>query len=315
MFGTSDCYEIETVLTALGSHAARDPITEALFYRSSVGCVAGLASACGRTVVVKAHQPSRHLSSLRAIASVQTALAADGFPCPAVIAPPERLGPGLGYATFESYLADPGQSSITRKMLGVSARGLARLAAHTKKLGSIGCELAPPDLPKDTLYPPPHSPLFDFEATGEGAEWIDDVAALALEDIRHERSEPHLMHGDWSAANVRLSEIELLAVYDWDSLVFAPLSRAVGVAAATWSAWGETSEPVAPCADEVRRYVLEFERAFGQLSEVQRKAAYAHALYCLAYTARCEHSVDPGGQSHLRARPRLRSEGIELLRQ
>ena len=314
VFGTRDPDEISRILLDLGEQALGAPVKEPLFYRSSAGCVAGLAGSNGEAIVVKAHQPCRTLEALEAIAHVQKVLVEAGFPCPSPILHPVALSPGLGYVTFETYLADPGSKNITPAMLGVSARGLARLALHTQRLTKIGSSLPEPKAANGSVYPPPHSPLFDFEATAEGAEWIDEIAVAALEVIHADHSEPIVIHGDWSAANVRFSEVELLAVYDWDSLMFAPLSRAVGVAAATWSAWGEPPEPAAPGAQEVRKYVQEFEAAWGGFNERQRRAAYAHALYCLAYTARCEHAVDPLGRCQVRARPVLRSEGNTLLR-
>ena len=314
VFGTRDPDEISSILVDLAEQALGVPVVEPLFYRSSAGCVAGLAGANGEAVVVKAHQPRRTLEALQAIAQVQEELVGVHFPCPSPILHPLALGPSLGYVTFESYLADPGTRKIIPAMLGVSARGLARLASHTQRLTRIGSALPEPKAAAGSVYPLPHSPLFDFDATAQGAEWIDEIAIAALEVIHDDHSEPTVIHGDWSAANVRFSETELLAVYDWDSLMFAPLSRAVGVAAATWSAWGEPPEPAAPGAQEVGKYVQEFEAAWGGFREPQRRAAYAHALYCLAYTARCEHSVDPLGRCHIRARPLLQSEGKELLR-
>ena len=139
------------------------------------------------------------------------------------------------------------------------------------------------------------------------------IAAQALDVVRKDRSPPRLMHGDWSAANVRFSQTQLLAVYDWDSLIFAPMSRAVGVAAATWSSSGGSGEPIAPSASEVAEYVREFESVSGRFSDVERQAAHANALYCLAYTARCEHALGVDGGGRRRARARLLAEGTALL--
>ena len=64
----------------------------------------------------------------------------------------------------------------------------------------------------------PHSPLFDFEASAGGAEWIDDVARLAL-DARDSDATPRVVaHTDWSARNVRLRADGVRAIYDADSL-------------------------------------------------------------------------------------------------
>ncbi|HEY0011747.1 MAG TPA: phosphotransferase [Allosphingosinicella sp.] len=312
VFGTSDPDEVAALLIRLSAEAAGEPITGALFYRSSVGAVAGLVSASGARMVIKAHQPSRTLASLRTVADVQRALALGGFVCPSPIGEPVRVG-DRGFATFEAYFPDPGQYTITQDMLPVSAAGLADLALRLKRLAPPGDSLGAPQPSAGSLYPPPHSPLFDFEGTSAGAEWIDLVAAQARRVIDRDGNAPVVLHGDWSAANVRFTATALTAVYDWDSLILAPLSRAVGVAAVTWSAYGSASGPVPPSPAEVRRYVDAFENVWGEFTPVQREAAYANAVYCLAYTARCEHSLDPEGKSELYARSRLMAAADALL--
>jgi hypothetical protein len=114
---------------------------------------------------------------------------------------------------------------------------------------------------------------------------------------------------------VRLGTERVLAVYDWDSLALAPETSAVGNAAATWCAFGVDDEPVAPSAAEVAGYVAAYELARGEpFTADERTRAGAAALWCLAYTARCEHAIDPTGErGALRARPRLQEEGAALL--
>jgi hypothetical protein len=50
-----------------------------------------------------------------------------------------------------------------------------------------------------------------------------------------------------------------------------------------------------------------------QFGAAERVAVGAAALYVLAYTARCEHAIDPGQAVHRRARSRLTTEGDALL--
>lgn len=121
-----------------------------------------------------------------------------------------------------------------------------------------------------------------------------------------------IAHCDWSLRNVRLTTEELLAVYDWDSLSSTREVVAVGQAAATWSALDGSQ--IAPDAQEVAAFVREYEAARGAtFSDEERAAVGAAALYVLAYTARCEHAIDPGGDVHRRARPRLKTDAELLL--
>jgi aminoglycoside phosphotransferase (APT) family kinase protein len=104
-----------------------------------------------------------------------------------------------------------------------------------------------------------------------------------------------IAHGDWSARNIRLGPDGLVCVYDWESIQVGPECAAVGVAAATWRALGEANEPMAPSAAEIVRYVECYEAALsGALTAHQRRSARAAAVYALAYTARCEHALQPG---------------------
>ncbi len=64
-----------------------------------------------------------------------------------------------------------------------------------------------------------------------------------------------MAHTDWSARNVRVWPDGIRAIYDADSLSLVPESTAVGIAAATWSAFGEEGEATAPSPDEAARWV------------------------------------------------------------
>ena len=314
VFGTPDPAEIAAMVDDLCGRALGAGIVGGLCYGTSVGCVAGVELGDGRHVVVKAYQPRWSAGFLAAVAEAQAVAAAGGFPCPMPVAGPVEVGLGLGFANIETYLPDPGQPPIVPEMLPVSAAGLAEVARALRGVDGRGLAGHPMTLPSEGLYPTPHSPVFDFEATQDGVEWIDEIAAAARAARDADPSPPVVMHGDWSARNVRLGRCRVMAAFDWDSLLWRPESEAVGIAAATWSALGVTGDPVAPSADEVRRYVDAYEAARGEpLLPEQRRAAHGSALYGLAYTARCEHALDRGGEVHMRARARLRMEGTTLL--
>jgi aminoglycoside phosphotransferase (APT) family kinase protein len=144
----------------------------------------------------------------------------------------------------------------------------------------------------DTLYGVPHSPLFDFETTAAGAEWIDDIARRAKALRQQDQSPPVVAHTDWSARNVRFDDKDLLAVYDWDSVALVTESTALGQAAMTWSVTADPGGTVFPELDSVLAYFDDYERArTTPFTSKQRRAAHRAAAYVLAYAARCEHSL------------------------
>ena len=142
--------------------------------------------------------------------------------------------------------------------------------------------------PTGGLYPTPHSPLFDFEATTAGAEWIDAYAEAASAHVDVGRRV--VAHTDWSARNVRLSATGVRAVYDLDSLSSTTLPAALAGAAMSWRAFGETSDGPAPGVEEAGDWLADYPEP---LDPDEQRAFWAHALFHLAYTARCEHAVDP----------------------
>jgi Ser/Thr protein kinase RdoA (MazF antagonist) len=310
VFGTTDPEVIASAFDALLRASCGAPI-QPLAYRSSVGCVLEVELADGVRVVVKAYQARWHAPFLAAVHRVQHHLLGRGIPCPEPVAGPLPILRGL--ALIDARLPDPGIRPPTPTMLPISAAGLADVIHASRGVDPSDLSPHPMDASdQGGLYPTPHSPIFDFGATVDGAEWIDELASAARE-VRDERpGERVIAHSDWSARNVRMDEQRLLAVYDWDSLAVVPEPVAVGQAAATWSAIDD-GQP-APTCQEIAAYAYAYERARGRpFTEHEMRTLGAAALYVLAYTARCEHAVDPDEQVHRRARPRLRVDGTALL--
>jgi hypothetical protein len=208
-----------------------------------------------------------------------------GRPCQAVV---ESYRPDVGLRPFAS--------TPERR---VSAAGLARQIAVCRELPALP-ELAAHPLGRRTegLYGEPHSPLFDFAGTAAGAEWIDQIAARAAGLRDADRRAPVVAHTDWSARNVRLDDERLLAVYDWDSVALVPESTAVGQAAMTWSVTADPGGTEFPGAPDISGFIADYEEAGAyRLDDEQWRAAGAAAAYTLAYTARCEHSLEATGRA------------------
>jgi hypothetical protein len=265
-------------------------VDELLFRTTSVGVVLRLRLVDGRRVVVKAHQPRERRDFLEAVHRVQAHLHREGFPCPRPLAGPEPIGRGLATAeelVDEGERRDAHDPEVRRAM----ARLLARHLELTRACG------APPALGKrwslfagDGLWPPEaHSPIFDFVATGEGAEWIDAVAERAR-PLATARGEPVIGHHDWSGEHFRFrgraATPEVTVVYDWDSLGLSPRAHVLGVAAATFSADPALGAPLAPSPEEVRAFLDDYGEP---LSRAERERVMAVATYVIAYIARCEH--------------------------
>ena len=309
LFGTTDPATIASMLASLVTEATGVGVSDGLWYQSSVAAVAGVHLDDGRTVVVHAYLGNVTRVFLNGVVRVQSHLVRSGFPSARPLSGPVGSGAVLG--RVESFRPDPGPRRFSIDEMAASASGLARLIALAAAVDRSGLDAHPMTIPAKDLYPPPHSPLFDFDATSDGAQWIDEIATAAREQLTAE--EPVIAHGDWSARNVRLDPGGLSCVYDWESVHVIPEASAVGFAAATWRSLGTDDEPLAPTATEIRQYVDRYEVARGYpFTTTARRGAHAAAVYGLAYTARCEHALTPGTTTG-RASGRLTNDGLRSL--
>jgi Ser/Thr protein kinase RdoA (MazF antagonist) len=146
------------------------------------------------------------------------------------------------------------------------------------------------------LYPTPHGARFDFEATACGAEWIDDLAARALEqESRRPRAPMQLVHKDFRIENAPVDDDRLAAVYDWDSLAFDDEMAALANAASTFSVDWSSEAPRFPTPAETAAFVADYEGARGRrLDPDELERLEISRTLLLSYIARCEHS-DAGG--------------------
>ena len=114
------------------------------------------------------------------------------------------------------------------------------------------------------MFPRPHSPVFDFEATQAGAEWIEDLAARAAAIVARDAAGPTVLtHVDFRVEHLRVDGDELVAVYDWDSLCVDHEAVAVGQVAHVFTI--DWSQPVAhvPTLEEATAFVEDYEQARG----------------------------------------------------
>jgi hypothetical protein len=318
--GSADPEAMVAVLDLYCRHQLGSGVADGLFYVASAGCVFGVRLESGDDVVVKAYQERWTAPYLRAVHAVQAHLSSAGFPCARPLASPSPLQPARPHlALAVSYLHDPGMVPLQgSEDCRQSAAGLARQVSLCRALSPDGA-LARHPLRAATghLYAEPHSPLFDFELASAATAAIDHHATRACALREADRSLPVIAHTDWSARNVRLGAAGLVAAYDWDSLALVPESTAIGQAAATWSVTAEPGGSEFPSLESITEFVLSYEEDSGRrLDEVQWRATGAAAAYVLAYTARCEDSLDAVGLARpdqRGARDRLADAGERLL--
>jgi hypothetical protein len=293
--GTAYPYQIAQHIQQFCRYRLGTTVEDCLLLTFSVGTVCGLRLADGRRVLLKLHPPERSLQELSAVAAVQAQLAADGFPCPPVVQPPSVWGGGV--VTVEAYL-DVGQQydAHAPRIRTAMAATLADLITRTQQY------VRPPGLvqgavPHDRLWPVPHNALFNFSRAMAEAAWIDRIAqraqaTLATTGPRHEA----VGHLDWSMKNLRLTDTRVCMVYDWDSLRVEDECIIVGAAAVHFLVTWDIPVVLTPTPAECLAFVQAYERARGQpFSHDQHRRIAAAGTYAMAYTARCEHALDPTG--------------------
>lgn len=310
VFGALEPDEIVDALDAACRSSLGAGLRDGFLYEVSVGVVIGCHLDDGRDVVVKGYQPRWTPRFLGAVKRIQSALHAQGYPCPRPL--DVELSVGDAAMLVESVLPDPGASPLTETTRDSLATGLADLVERCRGMDEPDVALHPLRVPFDGPFREPHSPIFDFPATRAGAEWIEEIALKARALMEQDTTSHVIAHTDWSSRNVRVDERGPIAVYDWDSVTLVPESEAVAIGATTWSKSGRSDDPT-PGAPDIDRYLEVYEARRGEpVNDVQRTAYRAATVAVMAYTARCEHAIDPREERFTTTRPRLRAAAAAL---
>lgn len=159
------------------------------------------------------------------------------------------------------------------------------------------------DLPRlhdlrDSLWPAPHSALFDFRRSPAQSRWIDELAALARESILSSGvvADELITHTDWSSKHFRFRDDSTVAIAcDWYSLKISEELRSVGAAAATHPYnWYTPVQSMTPSPERMSAFTAEYGVARGRPFNVDEVLCVsAHACYVFCYIARCTYSLDP----------------------
>jgi hypothetical protein len=300
IFGTDDPSVIARAVDDFVRLHLHSDVAHCLWYESSQGAVFGLLLQDEKQVVIKAHQPDRSAAFLAAVHDVQRHLSRQGFPCPAPLLGPRPLGRSFAVIDElidEGSFVDAHDPAVRREM----ARTLASLVGMTRGfVSTLDLPRSPwVHLPPGSLWREPHHRIFDFEATAAGAEWIDALAAEALERLTPAAGELVVGHTDWSVKDFRFRHGKVTAIYDWDSLAVDGEAVIVGQAATHFTMTWRMPVRVAPSAEEVAAFVDDYEVARGSMfSSAERIALAGAGTYAMAYTARCEHALDPSATDY-----------------
>jgi len=292
IFATTEPAEIEEIITGFAADHL-GPVAEALFYRSSVGVVAGLHLADGSEAVVKVHRWNVTVERLAAIQRVQSHLARRSLPAPRPLVAPSPLAGGI--ATAEELIGGQPVDGHDRAVRRSIAEGLwAFVAAADGLAGAVDIGgplmLRPPGA---ALWHEPHDLRFDFDATATGAEWIDELASVAQHRLDALDGPVVVGHFDWRVQNLAFSGDAIAAIYDWDSVYAASEPVIVGGSAAQFTCdWTRQDEDTLPSVEEMRSFVRDYELAKGRpFSPGEREIIDAANLFQCAYGARCQHAA------------------------
>jgi hypothetical protein len=292
VFETGDATVIGETINSFCLQVLGAGVQRGLFHQSSIGSVTGVLLEDGRAVVIKAHQPERSRAFLAEVVRIQSYLAENGLFAPRILAGPVALG--LGFAIVEQFqntgtTADAHDPDVRRAL----AKGLSTIITACDRF--VPSTLLEPVLlasARDTLWPKPHSKLFDFEATSSGAEWIDELAALAREQMVP-AGRRVIGHSDWRQEHVRFIGDEPVVAFDWDSLCCELEPALLGIVTHGFCAdWSCADRRQAPSIEEARAFRSDYEETRGRMfSPDERRLCGAAFGYACAYTARCGHAL------------------------
>jgi hypothetical protein len=279
VLGTADADEIRARV-----HELEPEAEEVFFFGASVGATFGVRLRDGRRRAIKVNSLFTDESYFDDVQRLQRALRDRAFPAPR---PVRRVGTATVDEWLDAGVFRDGHEPDVRRAMAAT---LVRFVEHATASG-----IRPRRdflRPEGRLWPKPHNALFDFEATADGAEWIDDIGRRAsLPPVGREV----VGHTDWAAKHLRFDdELRPTALYDWDSVQTQSEPVVAGTAAGAFTYTEELEQPVArwPTPDESLAFLEDYEAARGEpFSREERRAAQAACVYLIAYASRCHHAV------------------------
>ncbi|WP_193364922.1 phosphotransferase [Leptolyngbya sp. PCC 6406] len=288
IFGTADASVISQRVELFCRDRLSQGVSTCELFVQSVGAVFVLRLESGERVVLKfyALQSGRvgtagTLAELVAVYTVQAELAKVGIACAEVIHTPVACDGGavaaMGY--LDGTRAGDARNPAVRRAMAEALAGLIRAGTAFRDTPMLPVARVP-----TRLWPVPHNVLFDLSAPG--GEWIDDRARASRSILDTSAPPEILFHMDFSAANVRVWDGHVCAIYDMDSIALVDEMRGLASAAVHYTYTGTPGEATTS-REQARAFVADYEVARGKaLSKVERHRLDAAAIYAMAYTAR-----------------------------
>src|ERR1700722_4384532 len=263
-------------------------IDEELFRYGHLSAVIGIRLISGPQVVVKVRRASDRLI---ACASAHRVLFERGFPCPEPLVDLAPLSAGV--ASVEELTVGGDLFPVSERSPEPFAEALAHLIALAPKPEELGTlDPAPPwTLPPygTDLWPWPDDRDIDLNEVN-GPAWIDESGRAARDRLQAAGGPPIIGHGDWYTANLRWAGSGLLAAFDWDSVIAAPESVIVGLAAAGDPApFPRTEASIDAPQDFLDAYMSARARGF---SDDELEEAWAAGLWNRSFDAKKQFSTE-----------------------
>src|ERR1700722_5911136 len=265
-------------------------IDEELFRYGHLSAVIGIRLISGSQVVVKVRRTSDRLV---ACADAHHALFERGFPCPEPLVDLEPFGEGEGVASAEKMIVGGDPFPTSGRSPEPFAEALAHLVALAPQSEGLDTlDPAPPwTSPSDgtDLWPWPDDRDIDLNEVN-GPAWIDESGRAARDRLQAHGGPPIIGHGDWYTANLRWAGNGLLAAFDWDSVIAAPESVIVGLAAAGDPApFPRTEASIDAPQDFLDAYMSARARGF---SDDELEEAWAAGLWNRSFDAKKQFSTE-----------------------
>lgn len=289
VFGSTAGQEIRAWLDRHVSTRLGVQVRDVEFRSGRVSAVYGLMLSDGSRVVVKVLRAPASAGYLRSVATCQRCLAEADYPCPRPLDGPaetEGLRAMIEAVLDEGERGDPHDPAIRRALA-------SSLARQVEILSGLDCRVPAEGTPAWTHYddgpwPRPHDAAFDFSCTPPEHLWLDALARRAADTlVSAPRRHQVTGHGDWICGNVCFAAGEVIAAFDWDSLITRPEAVIAGLSAGAFTDGG-TSKCTAPAPGEVAAFLAEYDSARRIAFTVEEKTiALAAATWVLTYNARC----------------------------
>lgn len=317
LLGTHSVSRIDEWLDGALERLIGSGLSRVLFRSGRIDAVVAVVTNDGRRLLIKVHRPPVDVRIRHATGRAQRVLAETGFPCAVPVAQTTQIDGR--YVSVETLLeggepANAHDPAIRRNI----ATGLAEqilLLRPYKDLVAAGHDAPAWCRYHNGPWPTPHMTFFDFRHTPDGWGWLDDIARRAGSQTLAARSSDEVeavAHADWYCGNLRFTDSELVACFDWD-LVADTVPVLAGLTAG-FHTHGTTDPPEQAEPIEVLQFLHDFERAYGApFDRRQQRAAAGAATWSICFTARCQLQLLTGEPTPGASLDALRRRGEEYL--